>query len=114
MSVSSAAAWYGSFNWPPCCPAVWYAPTIRLAIVLRGLLTRAMFRQALAASEACSPTESPCTLPLCLAPSGRSRPGSHSSSRFAARLIASLIAVGENPSATAAAAASAALSRPPP
>jgi len=33
-------------------PAVWYAPTIRLATVLRGLLTRAMFRQALAESEA--------------------------------------------------------------
>ena len=43
----------------PACPAVWYAPTIRLATVLRWWLTRAMLRHALMASEACTPTESP-------------------------------------------------------
>ena len=80
--------------------------------MLRRLLTRAMFRQALAASEACTPTEAPWTLPIGLAgESSFLRPGSCSTSWFAASEIASPTASGENPSASASATASAACCR---
>ena len=74
---------------------------MRLAKVLRELLTRAMPRQALAASEACTPTDAPWTLPFGLPSSSCLRPGSRSTSRLAAIDIASPTASGENPSASA-------------
>ena len=70
--------------------------------MLRRLLTRAIFRQALAASEAWTPTDAPWTLPLGLAAvSSLLRPGSCSTSWLAASEIASPIVSGEMPSARA-------------
>ena len=77
-----------------------------------GWLTRAMFRQALAASEAWTPTEAPWTLPFGFAAeSSLPRPGSRRTSWLAASEIASPMASGAMPSARAAATASAACSR---
>ena len=68
-----------------------------------------MFRQALAASEACTPTDAPWTLPIGFAgESALRRPGSWSTSWFAASEIASPTASGATPSASASATASAA------
>ena len=83
--------------------------------MLRGLLTRAMFRQALAESQAWTPIESPWTLPTGLLGWALAavRPASRRTSWLAASEIASPIASGAMPSASAAAAASAACSARP-
>ena len=65
--------------------------------MLRRSLTRAMFRQALAASEACTPTDAPWTLPFGFAgESACLRPGSWSTSWLAASEIASPIDLGRD------------------
>ena len=96
--------------------ATWYAPRMRLVTRVRRSPARAMFRQAFAESHACTPIESPWTLPTGLfgAVWFCGRPSSHSTSRLAASTIASATASGAMPSARAAAAASAACAPVPP
>jgi hypothetical protein len=78
---------------------------------LRGLTARAMFRQALTASLAWTPIESPWTLPGGLPGEAQrsGRPASRRTSWFAAKAIASPMSAGSIPSAKAAATASAAV-----
>ena len=77
---------------------------------MRALLDAAMFRQALAESQAWTPMESPWTLPTGLLGDllPAARPWSRSTSWLAASEIASPTASGAKPSASAAATASAA------